>query len=64
MAAKLTKFEAKEKARLILGIPRANADALVAINYAWDMGYRQPGNLAEMAKKMLDTERASSGKDN
>lgn len=46
-------YDAKEKARLLLGIPRPNADAVVAINCAWDMGYRRPDSLAEMARQML-----------
>lgn len=53
MVPKLTEFEAKEAARIILGVPRPNADALVAINCAWDMGYRLPATMAAMAKQMF-----------
>jgi hypothetical protein len=42
-----------ESARLILGIPRPNADALVALNCAWEMGLRKPESLAHVAEKML-----------
>lgn len=42
-----------ENARLMMGIPRPNADALVALLCAWDMGYRTPASLAHMAGKMM-----------
>lgn len=58
---KLTEFEAKEKARLLLGFKRPNADVLVAINCAWEMGARQPYSLAEIARGMLID--LSSGRD-
>ena len=42
-----------EAARLYLGVPRPNADVLVALSNAWHMGYRSPASLAHMAGKML-----------
>lgn len=50
-----------EAARKLIGLPRPNADVLVALTCAWDMGYRDSVSLAEMARKMLDRiERAGS----
>lgn len=57
-----TEYDAKEKARVILGFARPNADALVAINCAWDMGYRKPESLAEMARRMLPPPEDSHGR--
>lgn len=51
--AERDKADIIEDARLRLGIPRPNADALVALLCAWDMGYRSAASLAHMAGKML-----------
>lgn len=47
------KAELIEEARQLMGFPRPNADILVALLCAWDMGLRRPASLADMAMKMM-----------
>jgi hypothetical protein len=50
---KLDKAAIIESARVMMGIPRPNADVLVSLLCAWGMGYRTPASLAHMAGKMM-----------
>lgn len=47
------KAEIIDEARKLMAHPRPNADVLIALLCAWDMGYRSPAALAEMACKMV-----------
>jgi hypothetical protein len=51
--ADAAKADLIERCRQLMGMPRPNADVLVALSCAWDMGYRTPESLADMAKNML-----------
>ncbi len=54
--SKAEKMQIIEDARQLIGIPRPNADVLIALSCAYEMGYRSADILAWAARQMLDAQ--------